>query len=375
MRALSWVLLVAVAGPLSAGAQVAANLDLGGNRVTYADTLELSATTLSGGVTGRWPRASLGASGSYSRLDEGAWSVQGLGNISLFTPAFGLLSGELAGIGGGSTHRDGTNTGMILGIARAHLSTAARGIWLGGGAGSSSDGTSSRATRLAEAGGWLQFGNGTAALTASPTVVEDSIRYTDFQLALQWLLPRLELSASGGTRSGRGLEVFGESPNSWGSVGAVFWFAQHVGLVAGAGRYPVDLMQGYPGGSYASLALRLGTPGARTGTTPRPTREVAERATVAGITQFNISTVSGRTRLLRVHAPGANSVEISGDFTLWDPVPMTRANGGWWTLRQDLAPGSYEVNVRVNGGEWLVPPGVAALRDEFGGTTGVLTIN
>jgi len=95
----------------------------------------------------------------------------------------------------------------------------------------------------------------------------------------------------------------------------------------------------------------------------------------AGITRFTVTTTSGRTRLIRVHAPNAMSVEISGDFTLWQPVAMSRSSGGWWTLQRNLAAGSYEVNVRADGGEWLAPPGLPALRDEFGGVVGVLTIN
>jgi hypothetical protein len=32
------------------------------------------------------------------------------------------------------------------------------------------------------------------------------------------------------------------------------------------------------------------------------------------------------------------------------------------------------MNVRINGGEWTVPPGMLSMRDEFGGTVGLLVI-
>jgi len=34
----------------------------------------------------------------------------------------------------------------------------------------------------------------------------------------------------------------------------------------------------------------------------------------------------------------------------------------------------YRVNLRVDGGPWIVPPGLPSVVDEFGGAVGILTI-
>jgi len=75
-----------------------------------------------------------------------------------------------------------------------------------------------------------------------------------------------------------------------------------------------------------------------------------------------------------VFAPSAQTVELSGDFTQWTPLALGSEGSGWWTTTVALASGTHEVNVRVNAGSWQVPPGLMAIKDEFGGTAGLLTV-
>jgi 1,4-alpha-glucan branching enzyme len=77
---------------------------------------------------------------------------------------------------------------------------------------------------------------------------------------------------------------------------------------------------------------------------------------------------------LRVNAPGAHSVEINADFTNWTPVKLAPAGDDWWTSTLPLKPGKYQMNLRVNGGDWTVPPGLLSMVDEFGGTVGLLVL-
>jgi 1,4-alpha-glucan branching enzyme len=79
-------------------------------------------------------------------------------------------------------------------------------------------------------------------------------------------------------------------------------------------------------------------------------------------------------RTIRVHAPAARSVEVMGDFTAWQPLALTPASGGWWTATLAIAPGTYQLNVRVNGGGWDVPAGVLETVDEFGARVGLLVL-
>jgi 1,4-alpha-glucan branching enzyme len=77
---------------------------------------------------------------------------------------------------------------------------------------------------------------------------------------------------------------------------------------------------------------------------------------------------------VRVHAPDARRVEIMGDFTNWTVEDATPVTNGWWTVVMRITPGVHQFNVRLDGGEWTVPAGVTAERDEFGAATGVMIV-
>jgi hypothetical protein len=72
-------------------------------------------------------------------------------------------------------------------------------------------------------------------------------------------------------------------------------------------------------------------------------------------------------------ADGASPPTVAGDFTGWKPVPMTR-QGGVWTVRLPIAPGTYHYGFRTAAGVWFVPAGVPQVDDDFGGTSAVLVV-
>jgi len=39
-----------------------------------------------------------------------------------------------------------------------------------------------------------------------------------------------------------------------------------------------------------------------------------------------------------------------------------------------IARGTHQINLRVNGGRWIVPPGLTPITDEFGGAVGLLIV-
>jgi len=77
---------------------------------------------------------------------------------------------------------------------------------------------------------------------------------------------------------------------------------------------------------------------------------------------------------LRVKAPRASTVEVSGDFTNWIPTQLRADGSGWWSVNLPLKPGKYQMNLRINGGSWVVPPGLLSMVDEFGGSVGLLIV-
>lgn len=72
--------------------------------------------------------------------------------------------------------------------------------------------------------------------------------------------------------------------------------------------------------------------------------------------------------------PGAPP-SIAGDFTDWEPVPMTDA-GDEWVATFRLDPGVYRYAFRSPSGEWYVPESVSGRRpDGFGGFVAVLVVS
>jgi hypothetical protein len=386
-RVLAAALALAASASVVEAQRVMSSVDVAGASLWYADSLRAMGSTISPAFSVDWPRATIAAAGTLSRLDNNGGSAQGSLAPSLFTPQLGPLTFELAGALGGSTHRDGTRTGQMLGTLRGHLMSADRGAWIGGGAGRTWDGAIWRSVRLAEAGAWLQRQGTVALATVSPVVVNDSIHYADLQASMRYRAGNVELGLSAGARAGEVASALGGTTRAWGSVSVTNWLHSNVALVASAGSYPVDFTQGYPGGRFATLALRFaarsggGGGGGGESDQGSPARRVStelmvglEQTKASGVTELAVANTGGNGRTIRVRARDAQRVELAGDFTAWRPVLLDREADGWWTTTLSIEPGTYQMNVRVNGGVWIAPPGLTAVADEFGAVVGVLPI-
>jgi hypothetical protein len=66
-------------------------------------------------------------------------------------------------------------------------------------------------------------------------------------------------------------------------------------------------------------------------------------------------------------------VEIASSSTEWKPVRAPR-EGDRFVYRFPLPSGTHRVAVRVNGGEWRAPRGLAVVDDDFGGKAGLIVI-
>lgn len=364
--------------PASLYAQrVLSSIDLAGTTVSYADSVHEAGASIAPAVRADWARATLDANAELSGLGGKNVSTQGTLAPSLFTPSIGQgrFAAELAGSLGGSTHEDGTKTGRVAGVVRGYMMGVSQGLWIGGGGGETWDGSIWRAERQLELGGWFSHGGATTLATVTPVAVGDSTRYTDFQIALRYPGRAYELGLSAGARAGDTGPEIGGTSRAWGSVSVLSWLSQTVAVVASAGTYPVDLTQGFPGGRFATLGLRLASRNTRA-TEREETRAVngSSPTSESPVLAFGLESLGNDRRVLRVRAPQATRVEISGDFTHWQPVALSRAGDGSWTTTQVIAPGSYQMNVRIDGGPWIAPPGLLTTRDEFGGVTGILTV-
>jgi hypothetical protein len=354
-------------------AQTVFTLDGSGTRVAYAEGPGVTAWALSPGFQLIRPWQSAGANGTYAQFPDGSWSLRGQVMGSAFTPPLSGFRGELAASAGGTLYQDQSRSGQYLGNLRVHWLGRRAGGWVGGGIGDSWNGSAWRGTHRGELGAWFRFGAAALSATVSPTGIGDSLRYADWESALQLSSGALELVASSGLR--RWSRPSGASSTLWGMASATYWIGSHIALVASGGTYPADYAQGLPQGTYASFGLRLATgrPSAARGPSPEahlPVHHLSQRP----VRTFRVQRVSAETVRLMLTAPSAARVEIMGDFTGWTPVELTRARADQWVVSLTIPAGGHRMNVRVDGETWGVPPGVPSLSDEFSGVVGILVV-
>ena len=371
-----------------AHAQVVGTLGAGTGHVTYNDTPRMSVVSLAPTVVFEGERTHVSAVGAFTRFEGGIWSAQAIAAGSRFSEPRGPFRGELAAQFETNSHREAVRTAQVLAQGRAHLIAAGdRGFWLGAGGGYAWRAPASGAVLRADAGAWAQLWDATARLTASHNSVETgtrtvtasanmdamsatardtnivraSVRYVDAEASLAWARGRVALDAAAGRRIIQG----GTRENTW-LLGGSVALTERLALVGSAGASPFDIAQGLPGGRYATIALRVTT-------RPGGALELRSRARA---TAHNLETwrEEDGTVLLVVHAPHARRVELMGDFTDWRPVVMQREADDHFAARVRLPAGSYRINVRVDGGTWMAPPGTTPVADEYNGAAGLLVI-
>jgi hypothetical protein len=208
--------------------------------------------------------------------------------------------------------------------------------------------------------------------------VDDTTKYVDGQLSFATSLEQFDLAAIAGYRWGSRLPADLSGSKSWISFTGTAWLNERFGVVAGAGTYPVDPTQGFPGGRFISLGLRVASTRRNTATLQNiggksgpeaPQPEAAEPAD-----SFRVSKDAAGRVVLRFRAPTAKRVEITGDFNQWTPMDLERGEDGWWSRALSIPAGNYQMNLRVDGAAWIVPAGMLSMKDEFGGVTGLLVV-
>ena len=327
---------------------------IGGVRASYADSLSGAAAAI--GLRGAVERPSWRLLGdvTHARFTSGAGSsTQASTALTLARPA-GALSLGLQGMAsasfltGGVSAWSGSAQGfvaLVSGPWLASLGASAGGLRTVAGV---SHGLFGGAARLRRDVGPFAV-EGAAAFTASGTT-----RYTDATVGASLTRGVWNVDASGGARLG-GLE----GGTQLGQADAELRLAPRLFLDAAVGRSPRDLT-GFTSGTYVTLGFRVPLAG-RAAVLPSPARvevrlEAPDRARVT------------------LEVPHATHVAIVGEWNAWTPAPMTRLGGDRWQAWLPLGRGAYRFAVVVDGGHWVVPPGVPRLNDDFGGQVGVLVI-
>ncbi len=347
-------------------------MGVGAASVRLVDGSAFTATTLAPMVSVRSGGTSLFAQATFSRVSAAGWSSQGglqLTQASALMAERWMLEGE--GRFAGSTFPGGASTAQGLASLRLYRIGARGTLWAAAGAGSLYDGATWRGLRQGEVGAATDVGWWRLAVSALPTVADDTIRYLDGLATVSTAVRAVDLAFSFGLRAGRALPAIGGDRRAWGGGTVNVWLHPRAALQVGAGAYPVDVTQGFPAGEYLTLALQLGERRRSRPVLQAAARRAAAVSRRAGIVRASLGTEGDSALLVRVYAPTASRVELQSDATQWDAVPMRSVGWGWFELRLARAGrASLELAVRVDGGPWRPPPGTEPITDEFGGVSG-----
>jgi hypothetical protein len=205
----------------------------------------------------------------------------------------------------------------------------------------------------------------TFSATASGGCRQQS-RLTDLEASVRWEHRLFEVTLRGGHRIGDSYDVTPES-REWANGQAAVWITNKLAAVAGGGREPAQPTRGLPARSYASLGMMLAY-------WPIPRGVVPVETPASLIKMFEFRPAGESLQRFTARIGGVETVEIMGDFTGWEPVPLVRRGRDHWELLLPMAPGIHQINLRIDGGQWFAPPGMPTLRDGFNGEVGVLVI-
>lgn len=373
----------------SAAAQPVRTRDASFSAVEYDNGRYASALTIDQSLFLTRERSSTLADAAVSIFDDGHWSMQG--ELSgtryskpikipelvvpfardYFVPFFRTMRGEMSVVASGSAQQGLMPTMHFLPQARLHFLDLERGMWAGGGFARTFDGDVWRTTLLGDLGAWIREGATVISASAHPQQLQNGDLMSDLDATIDRTFGNVTFAGSFGLRVGQASRV----DIGWASVGATFAINRRLLATASVGNYPADLMQGLPGARFISLSIRLPSRSRFQRRDDQIVGVVQPSPATDGVMLSVVRTDSARGgRAVRVRAPASDRVEVMADFTDWEPVPLVRTPAGLWELTLPISAGQHRINVRLDGGDWVVPTNVARVTDEFGGVVGLILV-
>jgi hypothetical protein len=353
-------------------AQIAGTLDGAATRISYSEGTPSTGLSVAPSLQVIRPWQSVIAGGAVTRFPGDVWSVQGHIAGSTYLGPVGAFRPELEGRLRGTRHEDGGGSSEFTGAARLHRFGAAHGVWIGANGGRSWDGLEWRGTVGVEAGGWARVGPGTLSVALTGSRLNDDLRFAEAEGALRMDRGPLEIVAHGGLR--HWFRPDDAAAEGWGGASIAWWIHDRLALTAAGGAYPVDYAQGLPSGTFGSLGIRVSTgrlSRARRINEPLDLLLPPIRPGAPGLAFERLGDGSARITVGNVDA---QRVELMGDFTGWEPIALPRSGEREWAATLPVPAGIHRVNLRVDGGQWIVPPGLPSSTDEFGGAAGILIV-
>ena len=351
------------------------SLDVGGALLQQPGLAATNVLTGAGQFRLATPVSALFANGVGARTSDERYTGQGVLTGSVYAPPLQRFRWELTATGSAFGLSNAAPAFAWQALVREHLTGAVGAAFLGFGTGQLTRSGIWRAIQVAETGGYLRLDDlgrdelsAAFAYTSSNKTADTlgDIRYAD---AVGYWTHRagvLELSAGGGVRFNQQSYLVA---HPWASTNAALWVTDRAALVFSAGRALADIARGIPSVRYLSLSLRIGMKPGMSGTPLRVRR---------GTSQDDGGRLEVREddslRVVTIHLPLANGVEVMGDFTDWTPMPMTKTPTGDWQVELAIPPGTHRLVIRVDDGVWIVPQNLTRVRDDFGGEVGILIV-
>lgn len=182
--------------------------------------------------------------------------------------------------------------------------------------------------------------------------------YTDLEVEYSRSFTRVTINGAAGHRFSTGLQR-----PFWARAGALYQLSSAFAVGATFERDPGTPWLKTAARNATTFYIRVDPPRSRPASIRMP-------MTTVGPLQITL----GSSTAFALHAPAAGSVEIAGTFSDWEPIALERDTQGNWRTALPLRSGVYQIVMRIDGGQWHAPPGVASVRDEFGGETGVFEV-
>jgi hypothetical protein len=205
--------------------------------------------------------------------------------------------------------------------------------------------------------------------TAGGGVCERQSRFSDLEGSMHWEVGALELTAQTGYRFGDSYDVTADSKR-WTAATATVWLNERIAVVGGGGRQPALPLRGLPARSFAMGGIELAYWPISKGGVPVS----LPRATLVKTFEMHPLAAGTGMHKIIIHVGGVETVDVMGDFSDWSPLTLTRRGRDLWELSIPLSAGMHRINVRVDRGPWMAPPGIPTMHDSLNGDVGMIVV-
>lgn len=209
-------------------------------------------------------------------------------------------------------------------------------------------------------------GGDVAFMAASHSGCRHQSRLTDLETSVRYEHRLIEITASGGRRFGTSFDVTPES-KQWASAQVAVWLSSQLAAVAGGGTEPAQPTRGLPARKYGSLGVMLAY-------WPIPRGAVPVVTPASLVNAFELRSAGSDMQRITARIGSVETVEVMGDFNEWVPAPMIRRGRDQWELLVPMSSGVHQINMRIDGGKWIAPPGMPKMKDDFNGEVGIVVI-